>query len=155
MSFGGFEFGPKPDVWCECSWTNYISSDYFSRSQCSIIKGRGPSKTPSQLPRGSSLFFVSNPRSVSRAVPWPSRGALGLQECVLMRSGGGSPDPPKGKFLVFRNNIQKINTLIEILKVVGQRQAATAIRTTFPGGPKSQKPMDGRQKPFCGENKVD
>ena len=27
--------------------------------------------------------------------------------------------------------------------------------TTFPGGPKSQKPMDGRQKPFCGENKVD
>ena len=42
-----------------------------------------------------------------------------------------------------------------ILKVVGHRQAATAIRTTFPGGPKSQKPMDGRQKPFCGENKVD
>jgi hypothetical protein len=42
-----------------------------------------------------------------------------------------------------------------ILKVVGHRQAATASRTTFPGGPKSQKPMDGRQKPFCGENKVD
>ena len=35
-----------------------------------------------------------------------------------------------------------------ILKVVGHRQAATAIRTTFPGGPKSQKPMDGREKPF-------
>ena len=41
------------------------------------------------------------------------------------------------------------------LKVVGHRQAATATRTTFPGGPKSQKPMDGRQKQFCGENKVD
>ena len=35
------------------------------------------------------------------------------------------------------------------------RQAATAIRTTFPGGPKSQKTMDGRQKPFCARNKVD
>ena len=42
-----------------------------------------------------------------------------------------------------------------ILKVVGHRQAATATRTTFPGGPKSHKPTDGRQKPFCGENKVD
>ena len=42
-----------------------------------------------------------------------------------------------------------------ILKVVGHRQAATAIRTTFPGGPKSQKTIDGRQKPLCGENKID
>ena len=42
-----------------------------------------------------------------------------------------------------------------ILNVVGHRQAATAIRTTFRGGPKSQKPMDDRQEPFCGENKID
>ena len=42
-----------------------------------------------------------------------------------------------------------------ILNVVGHRQAATAIRTTFLGCPKLQKPMDGRHKPFCGENKVD
>ena len=42
-----------------------------------------------------------------------------------------------------------------IFKVVTHSQAAAAIRSTFQGGPKSQKPMDGRQKPFCGENKVD
>ncbi len=32
MSFGGLEFGPKPDFGGECSWTNYFSSDYFSGS---------------------------------------------------------------------------------------------------------------------------
>ena len=29
MSFWGFEFGPKPEFWSECNWTNYFSSDYF------------------------------------------------------------------------------------------------------------------------------
>ena len=51
-----------------------------------------------------------------------------------------------------------VKLTLGILKVVGHRQAATATRTTFNyigGGPKSQKPLDGRQKPFQGENKVD
>ena len=29
MSFGGFEFGTKPDLGGECIWANYFSSDYF------------------------------------------------------------------------------------------------------------------------------
>ena len=64
---------------------------------------------------------------------------------------------PSGPHVLLLDNllVAEIDGTLGISNVVGHREAATAIRTTFPGGPKSQKAIDGRQKTFCGENKVD
>ena len=78
-----------------------------------------------------------------------------LPDCRALRLSEQRKTWRVGSRLVFFSMACVQVGTLGILKVVGHRQAATAIRTTFRGGPKSQKPMDGRQKPFCGENKVD
>ena len=115
-----------------------------------IISGITDSNNP-RHPRGC---LCGSPGGYSRWSFWPPGAPSGYPLGGILAFSGGSPRlllgapraPPWEKSfseaLMYTRNFKS-------------SWPQTGRHSHTKGGPKTQKPMDGRQKPFCGENKVD